>query len=201
MDRSHVRGYNPPRASGAPKCYRGIMSHLNVEIKVRCRRPSRIRKLLRQQNADFRGVDLQVDTYFKVPAGRGKLREGKIEHSLIHYERPNRPGPKVSRVRLYQVACESKLKDVLAAALGALAVVKKSREIYFIDNVKFHIDRVENLGSFVEIEAIDATGRIGRQRLLKQCRRYMTLFGIRKSDLIDCSYSDMLLARRAAKQG
>jgi len=77
--------------------------------------------------------------------------------------------------------------------LGTLAVVDKQREIYFIDNVKFHIDNVRNLGSFVEIEAIDRNGTIGIEKLTEQCNYYMNLFKIEKNDLIDISYSDMML--------
>jgi predicted adenylyl cyclase CyaB len=76
--------------------------------------------------------------------------------------------------------------------LGVLVVVDKEREIYFIDNVKFHLDKVKNLGNFVEIEAID-NKNIGKEKLLKQCNEYMKLFSIDKKDLIAESYSDMLL--------
>jgi len=71
--------------------------------------------------------------------------------------------------------------------------VKKAREIYFLNNVKFHIDSVEKLGSYIEIEAIDKVGDIGRDRLLAQCEDFMLLFNIHDKDLIDCSYSDLLL--------
>jgi len=74
-----------------------------------------------------------------------------------------------------------------------LVIVDKKREIYFIDNVKFHIDTVKNLGTFVEIEAIDQEGIISEDNLRKQCQKYLDLFTISKNDLISCSYSDMLL--------
>jgi len=74
-------------------------------------------------------------------------------------------------------------------------VVDKSREIYFIDNVKFHIDIVKNLGTFIEIEAIDETGSRDNATLLKQCEQYMELFAVAESDLVKVSYSDLLLAK------
>ena len=74
-------------------------------------------------------------------------------------------------------------------------MVDKVREIYFIGNVKFHLDVVESLGTFVEIEAIDSDGTIGREQLLKQCRTYLSLLEIRESDLISVSYGDLLLAQ------
>ena len=88
-----------------------------------------------------------------------------------------------------------RVKQALIEALGELVVVDKERRIYFIDNVKFHIDKVKDLGGFVEIEAIDTTGKIGREQLLEQCNHYLRLFKIKESDLVDCSYSDLLLAK------
>ena len=73
-----------------------------------------------------------------------------------------------------------------------MAVVDKKREIYFIDNVKFHIDKVKGLGNFIEIEAIDKTGKIGKKKLLEQCNYYIKLFGIKNTDLLSNSYSDLL---------
>src|SRR3989344_860785 len=131
------------------------MPHLNVEIKARCNNHEKIRGILISKDADFKGIDHQIDTYFKVPDGRLKLREGNIENYLIFYEREDKEGPKQSNVNLFEVQPNSPLKDILTNALGILAVVDKQREIYFIDNVKFHIDTVKNLGTFVEIEAID----------------------------------------------
>lgn len=169
------------------------MSHLNVEIKARCINQDQVRQILRTRNAKFQGVDHQTDTYFKVPHGRLKLRAGNIENSLIYYDRQNRPGPKDSHVSLYRCQPDATLRATLAEALGVLVEVKKKREIYFIGNIKFHIDVVDGLGSFVEIEAIDMDGDVDRDMLLNQCRQYMSLFGILDADLVACSYSDILL--------
>jgi predicted adenylyl cyclase CyaB len=96
-------------------------------------------------------------------------------------------------VTLCQIDPGPTLKALLTRALGVLAVVDKTREIYFIGNVKFHIDSVKQLGSFVEIEAIDEMGQIGHNTLFQQCQTYMALLGIREEDLLDCSYSDMII--------
>ena len=169
------------------------MGHTNIEIKARCTEPEKITEILAEQGADFKGIDNQTDTYYKVPKGRLKLRQGNIENSLIFYERSDQPGPKRADVRLFALDNDSALFGVLSSALEVLVVVKKKREIYFIDNVKFHIDEVDCLGSFVEIEAIDAQGRIGTEKLTQQCAEYMQLFEITKDQLVSCSYSDMLL--------
>ena len=171
------------------------MKRTIYEIKATCVDPSKIREILKAKKALFKGTDLQIDTYFKVSSGRLKLREGRIENNLIYYVREDNKGPKQSNVILYKTEPDSSLKGLLTNALGVLVVVKKEREIYFVDNVKFHIDRVESLGSFVEIEAIDKDGSIGIEELRKQCEDYLALFKIEEKDLISLSYSDLLLEK------
>jgi adenylate cyclase, class 2 len=171
------------------------MAHINIEIKAKSNNQDTIREILKSKNADFKGVDHQIDTYFKVDNGRLKLRQGKIENYLIYYQRENKEGPKQSDVILFKSDPESSLKEILTKALGILVVVDKKREIYFIDNVKFHLDAVKDLGRFVEIEAIDNEGTIGKDRLLEQCQFFLDLFEISKEDLISVSYSDLLLQK------
>lgn len=172
-----------------------MSTHLNVEIKARSRDPAASLRRLAALGADSRGEDHQVDTYFVVPEGRLKLRQGNMENSLIHYDRSDQPGPKDSHVTLYESSHASRLLDVLSAALEVLVVVDKRRQILWIDNVKFHVDNVSDLGSFVEIEAVDRTGDIGRDVLLKQCQIYMHELGILDSDLEARSYSDLLAGK------
>ena len=170
--------------------------HNNIEIKARCADASFIRNYLQQHNAAFKGTDFQTDTYFNVNNGRLKLRQGNIENSLIYYNRENKAGPKLSEVTLYPVSNNSDvLKKALTQANGIKVEVKKKREIYFIDNVKFHIDEVEGLGSFVEIEAIDVDGSKGLELIQQQCDFYMNALQIKEEDLLTMSYSDMLLQR------
>src|SRR5690348_3858358 len=128
------------------------MSFLNVEIKARHSNTDHVRSYLLSQNADFKGTDHQVDTYFNVASGRLKLREGNIENNLIYYKRDNQAGPKSSHFHIVKVPDSKSLKEILAQSLGIKVIVEKKREIYFIDNVKFHIDEVPGLGSFIEIE-------------------------------------------------
>lgn len=129
------------------------MSFLNIEIKAICRNTSFARDYLLLHNAEFRGTDQQTDTYFSVKKGRLKLREGNIENHLIFYERYNTPGTKDSHFHLLKVTEPGLLKELLAQSLGIKIVVEKRREIYYINNVKFHIDEVPGLGCFIEIEA------------------------------------------------
>jgi adenylate cyclase, class 2 len=168
---------------------------LNVELKARCNNQEKIRQILRENNADFKGVDHQIDTYFEAKEGRLKLREGNIENALIHYTRENKQGPKTANITLQRLEAENNVKEILVKVLQTLVTVDKQREIYFIDNVKFHIDNVESLGTFVEIEAIDTNGTITKERLQEQCQHFQDLFGINENDLVALSYSDLLLKK------
>ena len=169
------------------------MPFLNIEIKAKCADPDLIRRYLLSCHAQFKGVDEQTDTYFYTSHGRLKLREGNIENNLIFYDRPDQEGPKDSSFTLVKVEDAIGLKHALERSNGIKVVVKKRREIYYIDNVKFHIDDVPGLGSFIEIEAGNILADLSREELKQQCDHYMKEFKIKKEDLIDRSYSDMLL--------
>ena len=167
---------------------------LNIEFKAKANNLAALEALLQNRNPLFIGEDHQVDTYFNVAAGRLKLREGNIENALIHYEREDLAGAKSSHVLLYQHQPDKTLKDILIKTLGIKAVVDKKRKIYFINNVKFHFDTVESLGTFVEVEAIDKDGSIGKEKLQAQCDEYAASFGIAAEDYCSVSYSDMILS-------
>jgi len=167
----------------------------NIEIKARCNQPEKIHQKLKELNADYKGCDHQIDTYFNCDNGRLKLRQGNIENSLIFYNRANQAGPKESDIALAKLPADSPLREVLEKSYGVKVQVDKQRHIYFIDNVKFHIDEVKHLGSFMEIEAIDMDASIGVEKLTEQCQHYMQLLNIQDIDLIDYSYSDLLLRR------
>ena len=176
------------------------MAFINIEIKARTGRVEEIRQFLQEQGAEFKGVDEQTDTYFNVSNGRLKLRQGKIENNLIFYNRPDQPGPKQSDFDLVKIEDGEKFKELLEKAIGVKVVVKKKREIYYIKNVKFHLDTLEGLGNFVEIEAGNKTHSLTVEELHRQCEYYLKEFGIKEEDLIDQSYSDMLLLRGLSKE-
>jgi predicted adenylyl cyclase CyaB len=169
------------------------MAILNIEFKAKSTDITAAENILLQHNPAFIGEDHQIDTYFNVATGRLKLREGNIENALIHYERENTAGSKSSQILLYQHQPDKNLKAILTKALGIKAVVDKKRKIYFIENVKFHFDTVQNLGTFIEVEAIDKDGTIGKEKLQEQCDFYAAMFKINQKDFIPVSYSDMIM--------
>jgi adenylate cyclase, class 2 len=170
------------------------MKHINIEIKAKCFYPKKVEAFLVSANALFKGTDLQKDTYFNVPNGRLKLRQGNIENNLIFYNRNNQKGPKQSDFQLLPVTNASEMENLLTEALGVKVIVEKKRNIYFLGNIKIHIDEVPQLGSFVEIEASNLSDRsLTVEQLHKQCTDLMQHFEIKEEDLIENSYSDMLL--------
>jgi adenylate cyclase, class 2 len=166
--------------------------HINYEFKASSKDLEMLEMKLKELNALFIGTDHQVDIYFNVPNGRLKLREGTIENALIHYNRTNTADAKQSDVILYQHQPDKNLKEALSKALGIKTIVEKKRKIYFVDNVKFHFDEVKQLGSFIEVEAIDKNGSVGIEKLKEQCNYYIHFLGISKDQFIAESYSDLL---------
>jgi len=79
--------------------------------------------------------------------------------------------------------------------LGIKVIVDKVRKIYFIGNVKFHFDAIVGLGYFLEVEAIDTQGTFTTLELQKQCDAYLDFFGLSANDLVQSSYSDILIAQ------
>jgi predicted adenylyl cyclase CyaB len=164
-----------------------------IEIKAKVPNQEEIRDTLKKNNAIFRGFDVQKDIYFNVPRGKLKIRRGSIKSYLVYYEREDKKGPKKSNIIRIE-SPDSELEKLLKTSLGVLIEVNKKRENYFIDNIKFHIDDVTDLGKFVEIEAVGENQ--GIDKLREQCEYYMSMLGIDQSSLISGSYSDLLLKIR-----
>ena len=119
----------------------------NLEFKAKVEDIEKYERKLLSLNPKFNGLDHQIDTYFNVSKGRLKLREGNIENSLINYNRENVADTKKSDIILFQHEPDKALKEILTLQLGVKITVDKKRKIYFIDNVKFHFDIVDNFES------------------------------------------------------
>ncbi|MFN5475525.1 MAG: class IV adenylate cyclase [Sphingobacteriales bacterium] len=168
------------------------MNITNIEFKARVNDLREVETRLQTLSPVFKGLDHQVDTYFKVPHGRLKLREGKIEHALIQYHRDNLAGAKESSVVLYKHKPNPALKQILTLQFGVLKVVDKQRKIYFIDHVKFHFDHVAGLGEFMEVEVINENNRFTMEELQAECKRWIGFFDILPEQFVETSYSDMI---------
>jgi adenylate cyclase, class 2 len=164
----------------------------NIELKSRLSDLAAARELARSIATKEIGLQEQTDTYFHCPNGRLKLRQ--IEHTpaqLVWYARPDEEGPKASNYRLVPVTNPETLKAALSDAYGIWCIVRKRREIYLYHNVRIHLDDVEELGTFLEFEAVlgpDIGDEQGRAQLLDLRER----FSIQDTDLLAVSYSDLI---------
>src|SRR3989344_4143548 len=166
----------------------------NIEIKVRINNRSRILDILRDLNARKAGILTQVDTYYRTMQGRLKIREERETKTitLIFYFRPDKPNSRISEYQIVQLPkqCASHSKIILAQAFGKSVVVKKKRTLYMYKHTRIHLDRVEKLGNFLELETV-----IGKQ--LKSAAQREHAKVIQKLALgtykhIPVSYSDLL---------
>jgi len=164
----------------------------NVELKARNPNPERTLQAAVAAGARDAGWLTQTDTYFDVPHGRLKLREEAGRAHLIAYERPDDPIARESHYRLVPTDDPTGLSDALTAALGVLVVVKKTRHLLLWKNVRIHLDTVDGIGEFIELEAVaDSTSDLTREHQL--AADLQAKLGIAAELIVAFSYSDELL--------
>ncbi len=138
--------------------------HFNREIKAYCPDFEPIRTVLREFGATFIEVKDQVDYYYHLPINgdgdgtrRLKLRVENGERQLIYYHDRQETGTRTSQFQLWE-AGDPQLIEVLDVALGHRAVVRKRRELWRRENIKFNLDTVEDIGRIFEVEAQEMDG-------------------------------------------
>ncbi len=164
----------------------------NVEIKARIRnRRQLLEKALDRATAPLEQID-QDDTFFHCREGRLKLRDfGNGRGELIAYQRADQNEPKASAYRITATEQPALLRETLTLALGELGRVRKTRQLVMIGRTRVHIDQVEGLGEFVELEVV-----LGEQEPesvgLNEARELMNQLGIEPGDLLSGAYLDLL---------
>lgn len=118
---------------------------------------------------------------------------------MIAYERPDLSGNKESRYRLVEVAEPAELRAALASALGITVVVSKTRRLFIHEGVRIHLDQVDDLGDFIELEGV-ATAGDDPSRFAELLDALRWSLGIRDEDLLPESYSDLLRPPFAAEK-
>jgi predicted adenylyl cyclase CyaB len=163
----------------------------NIELKARCRDLAAAEEVCRRLGAERQWVRRQVDTYFRVPDGRLKLREEQPGGAtLVRYHRPDQAAARESQYELTPVDEPATKLAELAARHGVAARVEKTRTLYLLDTIRIHLDRVAGLGTFIEFEAVMGEGR-GDAATRARLRDLRGAFGIVDDDLVECSYADM----------
>jgi predicted adenylyl cyclase CyaB len=138
-------------------------------------------------------VDHQVDTYFVTARGRFKLRESSLSGpQLVPYLRPDQHGPKRCDYRVVPVDDPAGLKKLFTEILGVHRVVDKQREIFLFENVRIHLDRVEGLGSFLELEAVFDGSPAAEAEQQKKVDWLMKELRIGRADLLATSYEALV---------
>jgi len=164
----------------------------NLELKSKCADLAAAGRLAAALGAQRQWRRQQIDTYFKVATGKLKLREEEGQTAeLIAYNRTAQPDAKISDYDIYAIDDPLHFKQMLGGVLHVLVVVKKQRELYLWENVRIHLDSVENLGRFLELEAVlDATNDVvvSRQRI----HALMHHFQIKDDDLMSVGYFELL---------
>jgi homotetrameric cytidine deaminase len=175
----------------------------NVELKARDPDPARTLKRALALGADDRGEIRQRDTYFSRARGRLKLREQETGGSplwdeLIEYSRADTTDARTSTYRRVPVADAAPLREALDAAYGTLVTVTKRRRLLLWQGVRIHLDEVEGLGSYLELEGVaEPDSDLSAER--ESVERLRAELGIEDENLIGASYSDLLLG--AAGEG
>ena len=174
-----------------------------VEIKARCKDQKAMQARIENLGAVLVSNENQRDTFFRLPKDKSgmrlKLREAANDKLLIGYSRPDTAGPKNCLVDLYEYSEAEKLLAVLTSTLGVLLEVKKIRKVYRLGRAKIHLDQVENLGDFVEIEILGQRDRDTPKDLKAECDKLIEKLEIATDSLVECAYADLLM-RNAAHQ-
>ncbi|KAG5830546.1 hypothetical protein ANANG_G00311860 [Anguilla anguilla] len=166
----------------------------NVEIKAAVRNLALLKKRAEELSRSAGTLIRQQDTFFNAQKGRLKLRNlMNGTGQLIFYERPDVDGPKLSNYSISLTQDPDGLARVLADSLGVKGAVKKERQLYMVGQTRVHVDTVEGLGHFMELEVVMKEGQSAEEGEAI-AHKLMEELGVKKEDLIVGAYMDLLLA-------
>lgn len=171
----------------------------NVEIKARAVDLAAVEDKVRKLANEGPILLEQEDVFFRCPQGRLKLRRlaDAGEGELIAYNRPDASGPKESRYLVYRTNDPDGLCSTLAEAIGLRGIVRKRRTFYRVGQTRVHLDRVEGLGDFVELEVVLGDGQDAGEGAAI-ARELMLRLGISEDRLLKTAYIDMMEVRLPA---
>jgi predicted adenylyl cyclase CyaB len=164
----------------------------NIEIKARIESVETLAPKV-APIADKGPIEIpQDDTFFRCESGRLKLRafsDGTGE--LIFYRRANEEGPKESFYLRSSTSEPDILRESLSLAYGEAGRIRKHRTLFLVGRTRVHLDRVEGLGQFLELEVSLADGEPSESGV-QEARRLMEKLGVQSSHLVECAYVDLL---------
>lgn len=175
----------------------------NIEIKVACTiaQWNEVRAQLGSRILDAVETLCHCDTYFRAPQGRLKLREieraGERSAELIQYSRPDQPGARTSTY--HRLALDSEQATTLSAMLdnsvGRLVTVRKQRQVAIWRSTRIHLDHVDELGHFVELETVLGDRPESTELGRTEFDSVVDWLGLAGLPTIPGSYSDLLIAK------
>ena len=173
----------------------------NIEVKAKVSDLNRLRRTAMQIATGTCQTLYQEDVFFRAPKGRLKLRIfTESSGELIFYERPDSSGSKQSNYQIHGTSKPLELRRLLAAALGETITVKKKREVYMVGQTRIHLDEVDELGTFVELEVVLSPGQDPEEGR-GIASDLMEKLGVNESDLVPCAYADLLSTRAEQDAG
>ena len=166
----------------------------NLEVKARIKDPRVCEGIIKSIGSSFVGILNQTDTYFHTRRGRLKLREiTDAAAELIYYEREEETVHRLSQFDIVRCDNPSALKAILEESVGIRGVVKKKRKLFMYNVTRVHLDEVENLGHFLELET-PVTLSVEESETINE---YITdRLQLSRDDFITGSYIDLLLSSR-----
>ena len=164
----------------------------NIEIKAKVEDLKKLRKVV-ETICDGVGEEIiQEDIFFHNSVGRFKLRIlGSELGQLIFYQRSDLPGPKLSNYQIYDTVNPEGLREVISQAAGVRGTVRKRRRLYWFGRTRIHLDLVDGLGSFVELEVVLEPDE-SREEGMAVAAELLDLLAIDSEDLIEGAYIDLL---------
>jgi len=164
----------------------------NIEIKARIESVEAVLPRVKAIAESGPTEIVQDDTFFNCPNGRLKLRAfSETAGELIFYQRPDQTGPKESFYVISPTASPNTLREVLSLAYGQSGRVRKQRKLFLMERTRIHLDRVEGLGDFIELEVVLSEGEPAEAGV-NVARELLAKLGIPPEQLIEGAYVDLL---------
>jgi predicted adenylyl cyclase CyaB len=162
---------------------------INLELKIRVTSHQSLKKILKQIGAENKGMLKQKDVYYSIPNGLLKLRIENGNESLIFYNRNENDKNRWSDFEFLKFA-NSNGEKFFSKLFDVEVIVKKKRELFYYGDTRIHLDKVNNLGKFLELETLVINGKADAK---KRFEKIMSLLKLDESKQIRKSYRDLLI--------
>lgn len=164
---------------------------VNLEIKVKLTSHKKVKSLLEKMGAKNQGVLKQKDIYYKTSSGLLKMRVMADKIELIKYNRVENGADRWSNYDIV-ILSGAKVQEFFASVLEIETIVEKSRELWLFDNTRIHLDRVKNLGYFLELETLVLSGKKDAQ---KRFDFMVNALGLEFNAQLRSSYRNLMLSK------